>query len=358
MNNDTFLTLTHATERDVDLLLIEELQCSAEFVKWLVGRVTSDVIERSSVLHSRRRIHNRREIDITLTIERQAGQMVCLIENKLDTQEQPRQAESYREEASALVADGRATSVHTILICPRQYAAAASTFARKFDHVIAYEDVADFLTLRASQVSGELRARLLHRRSLMDQATTKARRGYEAVGLVDIDRFLEKYLGMLREEAIALEPGPSMLKSGRPGESRTMIFAPSALPKWPFLPQTRLVHQLREANANINFYGWGDHFNEVAGDIAADLKNTGYRLIPTVNKRVGGHSGLMIVASTPPVDSLASFDDQREAIVEGARVAARLKDWIWSNKDMIRRWSQLISSIEGREGGSMSRQDM
>jgi len=40
MNDDTFLTLTHATERDIDLLLIEELRCSPEFVKWLVGHVT------------------------------------------------------------------------------------------------------------------------------------------------------------------------------------------------------------------------------------------------------------------------------------------------------------------------------
>lgn len=345
MSDDTFLTLTHATERDVDLLLIEELQCSTEFVRWLVGRVSSDPFERSSVAHSKRRTHNRREIDITLTIDGPAGQTVCLIENKLDTQEQPQQAESYREEASALVAEGKATAVHTILLCPRQYAASASVFAGKFDQVIAYEEVTDFFALRASQVTGELRSRMLHRQSLMDQATTKARRGYEAVGLIDIDRFLEKYVAMLAIEGVSLEPGPSMLKSGRPGESRTMIFAPSALPKWTFLPQTRLVHQLREANANINFYGWGDHFNEVAGEFAADLKNTGYRLIPTVNKRVGGHSGLMLVANTPSVDSLAPFESQRGAILEGARATERLKDWFWSNEDILRRWSQLVTSI-------------
>ncbi|WP_313607823.1 PD-(D/E)XK nuclease family protein [Rhizobium sp.] len=348
MSDDTFLILTHATERDVDLLLIEELQCSMDFVRWLVGRVSSDPFERSSVAHSKRRIHNRREIDITLTIDGPAGQTVCLIENKLDTQEQPQQAESYREEAVALVAEGKAKAVHTILVCPRQYAAAAPVFAGKFDHVIAYEDVAGFFAIRASQISGELRARILHRQSLMDQATTKARRGYEAVGLVDIDRFLEKYVGLLGTEGISLEPGPSMLKSGRPGESRTMIFAPSTLPKWSFLPQTRLVHQLREANANINFYGWGDHFSEVAGEFAADLRGTGYRLVPTVNKRVGGHSGLMVVANTPTVDSLASFESQREAIKEGAMATEQLKDWFWSNELILRRWSQLITAIAAK----------
>lgn len=348
MSDDTFLTFTHATERDVDLLLIEELQCSTEFVKWLVGRVSGDPFDRSSVAHSKRRIHNRREIDITLTIDGPAGRTVCLIENKLDTQEQPQQAESYREEASVLVVEGKASAVYTILISPRQYAASASVFAGKFDHVIAYEEVADFFALRASQVSGELRARILHRQSLMDQATTKARRGYEAVGLIDIDRFFEKYVAMLGAERISLEPGPSMLKKGRPGESRTMIFAPSALPKWSFLPQTRLVHQLREANANINFYGWGNHFNEVVGEFAGDLKDTGYRLIPTVNKRLGGHSGLMVVSDTPQVDSLLSFDSQRDVILEGARATERLKDWLWSNEVVLHRWSQLISSTSAK----------
>jgi len=345
MRDENFLTLTHATERDVDLLLIEELQCSTDFVKWLVQQVSDDVFEKSSVAHSKRRIHNRREIDITLTIEGQFGTSVVLIENKLDTQEQPRQAESYRDEARTLIDNGLAKAVHTVLVCPRQYAQTASGFARKFDHVVAYEDIIDFLTGRASSVSGELAARLLHRRALMEQATNKARRGYEAVALVDIDRFGEKYVAMLIEESIGLEPGPAMLKEGRPGESRTMIFAPTVLPKWSFLPQTRLVHQLREANANINFYGWGDFFNEIAGEIAVDLKGTGYRLVPTINKRVGGRSGLMIVATTPAVDSLASFDEQRQAVVDGAKITAQLKDWFCSNEPAVRRWAGLVSTL-------------
>lgn len=344
MTEEPFLTLTHATERDVDLLLIEELQCSTDFAKWLVQQVSDDVFEKSSVAHSKRRIHNRREIDITLTIEGQFGTSVILIENKLDTHEQPRQAESYRDEARTLIESGHAKAVHTVLVCPRQYSEAASGFARKFDHVVAYEDIIDFLAVRASNASGELAARLHHRRALMEQATTKARRGYEAVPLVDIDRFGEKYVAMLMEEAIRLQPGPAMLKEGRPGESRTMIFAPSDLPKWSCLPQTRLVHQLREANANINFYGWGDYFNEFAGDMTADLKGTGYRLVPTINKRAEGRSGLMIVATTPAVDSLVAFEEQREAVVAGARITAQLKNWLWEHESAVSRWATLISS--------------
>jgi hypothetical protein len=104
-----------------------------------------------------------------------------------------------------------------------------------------------------------------------------------------------------------------------------------------------LVHQLREANANINLYGWGDYFTEIAGIMAADLKGTNYRLVPTVNKRVGGRSGIMIVATTPPVDSLLAFDEQRDAVLQGAKITERLRDWFAMNEDVVRNWAALLT---------------
>lgn len=117
VNSEDLLTLTHATERDVDLLLVEELTCSAEFVAWILRRVSSGDVRSSSVAHSKRRTFNRREIDITLSIEGQAGKTIILIENKLDTAEQPRQAESYAEEARTLVDRGEAIVATTVLMC-------------------------------------------------------------------------------------------------------------------------------------------------------------------------------------------------------------------------------------------------
>lgn len=344
VNSENLLTPTHATERDVDLLLVEELACSAEFVAWIFRRVSSGDVRSSSVAHSKRRIYNRREIDITLSIEGPAGKTIILIENKLDTAEQPRQAESYAEEARTLLERREAIAATTVLICPRRYAATASAFARKFDHVILYEDVVEFLDSRIGQSDGELALRLSHRRELLMQAITKARRGYEAVSLPEIDQFASQYVMLLKEDGISLEPGPSMVKQGRPGESRTMIFSPNALPKWHFLPQTRLVHQLREGNANINLYGWGEVFNRIAAEVSCDLKGTEIRAVPTANKRVGGRSGLMLVVQTPAIDSLAAFDPQKEDIRAGVLAAAKLKHWFWSNKPIIEKWSSLIKA--------------
>src|SRR4051812_16735074 len=101
MNNDDYIpTLTHATERDIDLLLVEEIYASPDFVAWLAKRVGLPCeLSETKVLHSKRRTRNRREIDIFVEMHQVSGKRsALLIENKLDAFEQPDQAESYREE--------------------------------------------------------------------------------------------------------------------------------------------------------------------------------------------------------------------------------------------------------------------
>ena len=350
---DNIHTLTHATERDVDLLLVEELKCSADFVRWFADKVVAVTaapisVAASEVTHSKRRTYNRREIDICVALRGFTGQTtILLIENKLDTSEQFEQAESYRAEAALLVESGNARAAFTVLVCPGAYVRQHATFASKFDANVSYEDISVYMAERARQ-PGELGARLRHRHELIVQAITKSRRGYEAIPLPLIEQFNAKYVTLAKNECPALKADPSMLKEGRPGESKTMIFAPEALPVWEFLPQMRIVHQLREGNANVNFYGWGDHFTALAGAMASDLAGTPYRLVPTVNKRANGKSGLMIVAETPSIDNLSGFDAQRDLILAGMKAADDLRAWIWSHREVIRRWSMLVTSRVGK----------
>lgn len=103
MKNE-ILTLTHATERDVHILLIEELRCSADFVLAVADRAGLPLkpsrVRDVKIRHSDLRLSNRREIHIQLDLmlDQPAGSAIFLIENKLDTTEQPDQAESYQQE--------------------------------------------------------------------------------------------------------------------------------------------------------------------------------------------------------------------------------------------------------------------
>ncbi|EYD74061.1 hypothetical protein Rumeso_04432 [Rubellimicrobium mesophilum DSM 19309] len=339
-------TLTHATERDVDLLLVEELEASTDFLVWFtdVAGCSATGLLSGMVRHSTRRMHNRREIDISVEIEAASGRVLLLIENKLDTDEQPDQASSYRDEARTRA--GEYHIVRTVLVCPDDYAAQHRAFVQAFDAWVSYERIAAFLAERADRTTGEIAARLRYRARLMRQAIDKQRRGYAPVIHPAKQAFSARYVELLKVEAPSLVPGPSMLKDG-PAESRTMIFGPESLPAWPFLPQTRIVHQLRAANANVNFYTWGDHFAELSKHMESAIVDNGFRLEPTVNRRAGGRSGLMVVADTPKVDLLADFDIQIEAIRAGIAAARRLQAWVRSHRAELQDWSQVVSRLEG-----------
>lgn len=121
---DEILTLTHATERDIDLLLVEELICGTDLLARLV-KEGFDIdlgpmgYRSHRVIHSQRRIHNRREIDICVEITTtEAKPTYLLIENKLDASEQADQSESYQGEAEFLVSSGRAFEAWTMLVSP------------------------------------------------------------------------------------------------------------------------------------------------------------------------------------------------------------------------------------------------
>jgi len=337
--------LTHATERDIDLLLVEEFAASPLFARAVLGTIGLDGLGfiRAAVLHSVRRLHSRREIDISVRVQTQAGDVLLLIENKLDTSEQPRQAESYREEAAEQAASHHL--VRTVLVCPQAYRAENPRFAGGFDHVISYENLAAFFETRAARETGELAARLTHRGRMMRQAIEKQRRGYIQVIHPAKRAFTERYVALAREIAPELIPGPSMLRDSA-ADSVTMIFAPETLPDRPFLPRMRIVHQLREANANISFYTWGDHFNDLAAAVSADLAGSGIRAIPSVNKRKGGRAGLMLVLPTPPVDHFAPFDGQVAAVREGIMATRALRDWFVAHQDAVRRWAALLPKGE------------
>lgn len=90
MIDDEFIpTLSHATERDIDLLLVEELFSSNDFATWIAGHAgISQQIVACDVKHSKRRTRSRREIDIFVEVDHSDGtRSALLIENKLDASE-------------------------------------------------------------------------------------------------------------------------------------------------------------------------------------------------------------------------------------------------------------------------------
>lgn len=342
-------TLTHATERDIDLLLVEELYASPLFISWMCGKARLPTgVETSTVLHSKRRTRNRREIDIFVDVTFPKGEKAALlIENKLDATEQPDQAESYRDELSALA--DRYADRAMLIVCPEQYEAAHREFTGKFDAVVTYEELAR--NFWDKSVSGGIEGgRMRFRAELLEQAINKGRRGYVAVPNAEIGDFNAAYVALLAEIAPDILPGPSMLKAANPDESVSMIFDHAR--SFANLPRevrpTRFAHEFGRGQAHranyvsVIFGGWGPALPAVKERFEQDARELGASFVAKPPTKVRPNPGLVMTCPTPAIDNQGDFGQQRQAIVAGIQRAETLRCWLLNNSSLLQGWKRQV----------------
>lgn len=361
MNGDEFIpTLTHATERDIDLILVEEFQASADFVVWMLAQVgITGPIAKWDVKHSKRRTRSRREIDIFTEIDLADGtRAAVLIENKLDATEQPDQAESYQEELR-LLSEGYDFQA-MIIVCPSAYISAHSEFISKFDASITYEGIEQYFREAEREAGTEAVLRFRFRAELMDQAVNKHRRGYTPIPDEIVGDFNAQYVYLLAEIAPEIKPGNSMLKPANPRESTSMIFDQNAslaeLPEE--IRPRRFAHELgrgsdRRANyVAATFAGWGKAFPELREQLEADTKSLGAKFSAKPATKVRPNPGLVVSIPSEPVDNQSSFEAQRTKLESGIRRAQDLRRWLLENQETLHAWKQRIEEISNVRGAT------
>jgi hypothetical protein len=358
LDAETIPTLTHATERDVDLLLVEELIASKDFLIWMTAQVGWGSAPTSwEVLHSKRRTRNRREIDIFVEMwtDGNTKPAVLLIENKLSEDEQPDQAESYRDELARISDDCDFSAM--ALVCPENYAGAHRAFAEKFDVVVSYESIATFFGDRSRSVEAESAKRLAFRADLLTQAIHKFRRGYTPISNPNIGSFNHNYVALLARTAPEIVPGKSMLGDARPDESVSMIFDHAA--SLSFLPEDirprRFSHELgrnQDHRANyvaVTFAGWGPAFKQIEHRLLTETAGTGFMFAtkPATAKRP--NPGLVMSLPTKPADNQAAFETQLPSLTEGIEAARKLRNWLRENQHVLQGWKDAVRSASINE---------
>lgn len=343
----TIQTLTHATERDVDLLLVEELIASCDFLVWLARRAGwSGEPADWRVLHSKRRIRSRREIDIHVEVNPVGDDapVALLVENKLSATEQPDQGESYREEVNLL--KGASSFAASLLVCPAQYQTAWPEFAEKFDAVVTYEQVSEFLHRRSALHDGEMQRRLAFRADLLLQAAGKLRRGYTPVPNEIVGSFSKSYIRLLAQLAPEIIPGKSMHGDAPPDESVSMIFDHQkslAFLDEPVRPR-RFAQEFgrnKDYRANyvaVTFARWGVALPAVKKRLLADTAGTGFLFSAKPPTKPRPRPGLVMSLATPPVDNQGNFERQKQKLADGIMAAVRLRKWLLANQPLLHSW--------------------
>lgn len=334
MAND--LTFSYVSERDIDHLLVEELRASRPFLRV--------VLEAAVGLKQTRKLLDADEVpvdvnhsvstagtgagetDIEIRVGRESDgrwSTVVLLENKVDAQFQPEQAERYALRASGKVESGEAAASATLLTAPADYLASASS-AEIFDAVLSYEALRIWFLARALTPDAELARRFSHRAEVIEQAIEKSRRGYTYTPTpsAEASAFALAYWQLASAEYPQLDlvkPDPVRSAGSKWFYFGRRLQRDSRIPRPKFLHKTTGVERV-----DITLTQW-------APRVAAVAQATTHLLPPEMEVKDAG-SSLAFSVRVPPVDITKPFDQQIDAIRESLSTAVRLQEW-W-NKNL------------------------
>ncbi|MFV0156795.1 hypothetical protein OBK27_13055 [Empedobacter falsenii] len=288
-------------ERDIDLLLIEELTVNDSFLKWFITQCNLPISDK--LIGAWRSITDfgLGETDILLAYQSNQKIIYVQIENKLDADFQIDQHLRYKQRGENYIKQSTCDQVFSILCAPKTYIERQSNF----ELTVTYESILHFF-----ESNNDLR--LSFKAQLLKIAIEKLRRGYQPVNSVPVKEFWSSYFKMVEKEY----PMFTMrrLKDVIPHDS-----------DWPMLYDNQLPH--------VTFYHkWKQ------GNVDATFKKEYRHLIPHLidllpeDISIKDHKkSFSLRISACIVDRTALFEDQHEAIRDGLNKLIKLSNWLRNN---------------------------
>lgn len=233
--------IAYVAERDIDLLLLEELSVSEEFREWFSSRVLDSCEYQSSVgvWHSVVDASLGESDLIFVYSSKSGGRVAILIENKIDAPPQPDQGTRYRQRGQKGIVEGFWDRFVTCVVAPQRYLD-SSKHNQSYDTEISYEAVSDYFS-----VSRHESGRRAYKAVVIKEAIEQNRRGYQPEFSFAMTKFVEDYYAIAASEFSELRMQDAR---PRPSGSTWIIFNPVILPRGAYI-----CHQLAAGMVKIFF---------------------------------------------------------------------------------------------------------
>ena len=290
------------TERDIDMLLLEEFNVNSEFSSWFRSttfskRKASDCIGAwHSVSDS-----ELGESDLIVLYE---DEFAILIENKIDAPVQPEQGNRYIERGGRGVDEGMWGSFGTCMVAPERYLQSKKD-SGVYDSILSYEALKGWFTQNV-----EVDRRAAYRTGLIMEAIEQNRRGYTPEINESVTDFWNGYWNFCRENYPELEMREPDRK---PARSDWPMFNPTAL--LVHLPQSEIKHKLAEGFIDLQIPDSHNLSKEAEGIIS---------LLGATVEQTGKSRSIRLQAAS--INRFDSFDSQRTKVTECLDAARSLLD--------------------------------
>lgn len=300
----TILPIESIQERDVDLILLEELSTDNIFCEWFVKEL--NLPNLVSVNGAWRSISSfgLGETDILFSYNSTTEKIFILIENKLDASFQNEQFSRYFKRADEYIKNEECDNTYVVLIAPKVYCENQN----EFENYITYEVISERFEFIGTK-------RKLFKRDLLKIAIEKLKRGYQPVNSLPVQKFWRSYWKFKEDKF----PSLKMKK-------------PEIVPHqsdWPMLFDDRLkgiafYHKLRQGNTDATFKGFSD-------EVAFKIKE----MLPEWAKFEKHNKSFSIRVFSGKIDRTKDFNEQIENVEIGLKNLIKLRDWIIENKNWL-----------------------
>lgn len=294
------LPIESIQERDVDLILLEELSTENAFCEWFVRELDLPIL--TSVNGAWRSISafGLGETDILFSYNSNDEKIFVLIENKLDASFQNEQFHRYLKRTDEYLTKKECNKAFAILIAPKLYCENQNDF----ENYLTYETIAERFEFIGSK-------RNLFKSYLLKIATEKLRRGYQPINSVPVQSFWLSYWNFKEKKY----PSLNMKK-------------PDIVPynsDWPMLYDNRLknivfYHKLGQGNTDATFKGFSEEFEFKIKEV-----------LPEWGKFEKHGKSFSIRMYSGKIDRTKDFNEQIDKVENGLKNLECIRNWIVEN---------------------------
>ena len=291
-------------ERDIDLLLIEELNVDSNFRSWFYGLVWGTGNHDLTFLGAWHSLTHPDygESDVVVLAEGEEGRkLAILIEDKIDAITQPNQAGRYRTRGNAGIETEWWHQYRTCIVAPQAYLDSNSE-ATLYDVRVSYESLKQWFVEKPTDQRAKYKAQLI------EEAIEQNRRGYRPVPHGGVTQFWLDYWELSKAEFPELQMRrPTKI----PANSDWPRFKPKGM-NLDFV----VIHKWNRGAVDLTIRGAGDRIERLT-ELNQSLLGDGLNIL-TTNKSAA------IRMEVPLVDRFGELTPQIDKARAGLLAASRL----------------------------------
>lgn len=295
-------TFSDVSERDMDLLFLEEFVNSQDFADIFLTEIAMPGAKVVEVEQSKVDAEFG-ESDMTVIVEYNGQRYGLLIEDKIDAIAMPNQCARYEERGRKGVLNGDYSSFDIFIVAPEKYLT-ENKEAKKYPHKVTYEKCLSYF-----DQSNDNRCRFKWQQ--IQQAISKQKTGYTVVENERVTDSWKKYIALQQEKYpylwLATSGGPKGAKASWP-RFNTVIKG------------LYMYHKTEFGYIDLNFAGCADKIVELRNaltEMIGDLTEQGLSLHQT-----GKAAALRIVV--PQINFKEPFEEYHSKAVECFKAIARM----------------------------------